>query len=101
MAGNTSRENGKKGGRPKGFAALEAERQRAFVAEQLQKHFSPIVKKAIEQAKKGEKHARDFLTEFAFGKPTQPITGANGDPLFTPSPKDREMAKKVLMDLLG
>lgn len=94
-----ARENGKKGGRPKGYAALQAEIQRAYVAEQLSKHMSPIVRRAIKDAKNGDKHARDWLSEFAFGKPSQPLTGANGDPLFTPKQSDRDMAAKVLQDM--
>lgn len=38
MAGHTSRENGKKGGRPKGFAALEAERARDLIARKVKKN---------------------------------------------------------------
>jgi hypothetical protein len=74
MAGNASRENGKKGGRPKGFAALEAERQRIFIAEKLEKQFSPIVSKAIELAKKGDRHAREWLTTQAYGKVPEHLT---------------------------
>ena len=88
-------------GRPKGYAALVAETTRSFIASEIKKSNAPIVKRAIEDAKKGDKHARDWLYEFAFGKPTQPITGANGDPLFQPTVKDKEMAKKALLDLLA
>lgn len=71
MAGDQSRENGRKGGRPKGYAALEAERQRIYVAKRLAKSFAPIVSTAIRQAKKGDKYAREWLTDRAFGKATQ------------------------------
>jgi hypothetical protein len=71
MAGDASRLNGKKGGRPKGFAALEAERQRDYVAEKLVTEFAPIVDKAIEQAKAGDKSARDWITDRAYGKAQQ------------------------------
>lgn len=98
MAGKASRENGKKGGRPKGFAALEAERQRAYVAQVLVKQFAPIVERATEQAKSGDKHARSWLSDFAFGKPTQPLTGADGKDLF-PGDSERETARKALDDL--
>lgn len=79
MAGQASRENGKKGGRPKGFAALEAERQREMIAKKLVKEFEPIVDKAIEQAKEGNKDARDWLTERAYGKATTPLEVTNPD----------------------
>lgn len=94
----TSAANGKLGGRPKGFAALESERQRVEAAKILEKEFLPIFNKAISQAKDGDKAARDYVTEFAFGKPTQPITGANGKDLF-PTDADRIAALKALADL--
>jgi len=65
---------GKKGGkqpgagRPKGFAALEAERARIMICEKLQTEFMPIVDMAITQAKEGNKDAREWLTDRAFGK---------------------------------
>lgn len=82
MAGEASRQNGKKGGRKKGFPALEAEKARLMIAEKLSTEFAPIVDKAIEQAKDGNKDARDWLTDRAYGKSIQPITGKDGTPLF-------------------
>ncbi len=79
MAGEASKINGKKGGRPKGFAALEAERQRDYVARRLVKDFAPIVKKAIDQAKLGDKYAREWLTDRAFGKSPQSVALTNPD----------------------
>ena len=89
-------------GRKKGFAALEAERQRILVAERIAKDWKPIVDKAIADAKAGDKHARDWLYEFAFGKPTQPTTigDPNGDPLFIPSKDDRDAARRALEALI-
>lgn len=55
-------------GRKKGFAALEAEKARELICEKLTKDFEPIINKAIEQALEGDKHARDWLTERAYGK---------------------------------
>ena len=78
MSGNASRQNGKLGGRPKGFAALEAERQRDYVANKLVKEYAPIVTKAIQQAKSGDKFAREWLADRAFGKVSQSITGVDG-----------------------
>lgn len=60
-------------GRKKGFAALEAERARARIAVKLAKELDPIVDKAIALAKKGDKAARDWLTDRAYGKPQQAI----------------------------
>lgn len=100
MAATKGKRGGKRAGagRPKGFAALEAERQRAFVAAELKKHFSPIVKRAIEDAKTGNKAARDWLSEFAFGKPVQPIGGPDGESLF-PNAAEIAAARKALDDL--
>ena len=93
-----ARRNGALGGRPKGFAALEAERQRIFVAKELKKHFAPIVKRAIIDAKTGNKAARDWLSEFAFGKPTQPISGVDGESLL-PGAAEIAAARKALEEL--
>jgi hypothetical protein len=60
-------------GRKKGFAALEAERQREFIAQKLVVEFGPIVDKAIDQAKEGDSKARDWLTDRAFGKAQQSL----------------------------
>lgn len=68
-------------GRPKGFAALEAERQRDLVAKKLVTEFEPIVDKAIEQAKGGDKFAREWLSDRAYGKSTQLIGGDESAPL--------------------
>ena len=79
MAGDASRENGKKGGRPKGYAALQAEKQREYVAKQLEIHWAPIVKKTIELAENGDKAAREWLADQAFGKPKQAIDLSDPD----------------------
>lgn len=102
MAGNASRENGKKGGRPKGYAALQAEMQRANIAAELSKHMKPIIATAIKGAIAGDKDDRNWLTDQAYGKPTQPTTigDPNGDPLFKPSDADRALARKALKALI-
>lgn len=68
-------------GRKKGFAALEAERQRDFVAKKLVKEFAPIVDKAISQAKDGDKYAREWLADRAYGKSMQAVemSGKDGE----------------------
>ncbi len=63
-----ARENGKKGGRPKGYASLQAEKARELICKKLEKDFQPIVDKAIIQAKKGDRYAREWLTERGYGK---------------------------------
>jgi hypothetical protein len=76
-----ARENGKKGGRPKGFAALEAERVRNLIAKKLVKHHAPIIARAIDAAKKGDRYAREWLYERAYGKAPQALTGEGGGPV--------------------
>lgn len=71
MPGNTSRENGKKGGRPKGYAAIEAEKKRDATAKLLDKEWTPIVKRTIKDAKNGDSEARKFLRDFTYGKPKE------------------------------
>ena len=66
-------------GRPKGFAALEAERQRDYVAKVLVTEFAPIVSKAVDQAKGGDKFAREWLADRAFGKATTAVEVSNPD----------------------
>ena len=80
----TSRENGKKGGRPKGYAALQAEKARIFIAEQVEQYWGPIVKKAIQQAIKGDKYAREWLYDRGYHKPRQTVGlegGEEGEPI--------------------
>ena len=55
-------------GRKPGFAAQEAEKTRIWLAERLKSAHEPIVKKAIAQAKQGDKNAREWLYNRAFGR---------------------------------
>ena len=69
-------------GRKKGYAAIEAEKARVFIAKKLVEELGPIVDKAIKQAKEdGDKHAREWLTDRAFGKATQFIATDPEHPL--------------------
>jgi len=83
MAGDISRINGRKGGRKKGPATLEAERMRNMIAEKLASEFAPILSKAVEQAKAGNQQAREWLTDRAFGrtKEIKELTVKNPTPL--------------------
>lgn len=69
----TSAANGKKGGRPKGYAAIQAEKAREALVKKLEKEWVPIVDKAIEQAKAGDQTARAWLADRGYGKVTQMI----------------------------
>jgi hypothetical protein len=67
----TSALNGKKfGGRRKGEATVAAEKARAYIAKRVEKELEPIVNKAIELAKVGDRHSREWLSNYAWGKPT-------------------------------
>lgn len=97
-----NRKNALLGGRPKGFAAMAAERMRIFIAEELETHAAPIVQMAITQAMEGDKGARDWLSDRAHGKAVQAVelSGPNGEPLII-SAKDRALADRALDDLAG
>lgn len=66
-------------GRKKGFAALEAEKARELIATKLKVHLEPIVDKAIVQATEGDKFAREWLVDRAYGKAQQPVELSNPD----------------------
>lgn len=56
-------------GRKKGVSTLAAEKAREYITRALAKELPPIVKRAIDDAKKGDKYARDWLSERSWGKP--------------------------------
>lgn len=74
----TSRENGKKGGRPVSDATIRAQLGRDYISKQLQDSLAPIVAKAITLAMEGDYHARDWLSDRAWGKPQQNIDLSSG-----------------------
>lgn len=65
-------------GRKKGFAALEAEKARELIVVKLKESLDEILNKAIEQAKQGDKYAREWLTDRAYGKTPQAIELPDG-----------------------
>lgn len=73
MAGNISRENGRKGGRKKGIASILAEKAHAFIAQELDRNLKPIVAKAVRDAKGGDRYAREWLSERGLGKVPQAV----------------------------
>ena len=73
MAGITSKENGKKGGRPKGFKAIEAEKALAYITKRVSEELEPIITKQIEQAKQGDQVSRRDLMDRAYGKPKESV----------------------------
>ena len=71
-------------GRKPGLASILAERSRAYIAERIETDLAPIVEKAIEQAKAGDKYARDWLSDQAWGKARQNVGldgGEDGQPI--------------------
>lgn len=66
-------------GRPKGFAALEAEKAREYICERLKEELGPIVDKAIEQAKEGDKYAREWLVDRGYGKVPNQVDFGDGE----------------------
>lgn len=78
----TSAENGKKGGRPRSESTIRAQMARHYIAEQVEASLAPIVAKAIVQAIEGDKDARNWLSERAWGRPAINL-GVNddGDPI--------------------
>ncbi len=83
MAGDTSRENGKKGGRKIASHTLEAQEQRkkaiAMVDAELEAIFAPQIEKAM----KGDTSAFNAVLDRAWGKPLQAMemTGKDGKDL--------------------
>lgn len=55
-------------GRKKGFAAIEAENARAYIAERVSASLEPIIDGLIESAKKGDIHATKELFDRAWGR---------------------------------
>lgn len=59
-------------GRPKGYVAIQAEKQRKATVKILQKEWTPMVKKLVTQVKEsGNVEAFKALRDHAFGKPKE------------------------------
>lgn len=69
-------------GRKKGSVAthtLQAQEMRKLLIDKLRINFGPIVDKALEQARNGDKAAREWLTDHGLGKAIQGIELSNKD----------------------
>ena len=76
MGGQTSVENGKLGGRPKGSKAthtIQAEQARAYVIKRVVEELDPILDKHIELAKLGDRQGLEYLMNQAIGKPRETV----------------------------
>lgn len=86
-----ARENGKKGGRPKGSKAshtLEAEAAKAELVRMYIENIKPINQALIDKALTGDIQAIKELHDRVYGKAPQAITGPDGKDLkiiFDPS----------------
>ncbi|HVR57231.1 MAG TPA: hypothetical protein VMT72_10435 [Pseudolabrys sp.] len=77
MAGDTPRDNGKKGGRPVGSTT------RPQLRDQLTpRQIEALVEKAVEKAEAGDSILLKFLLEQIYGKAPQPLTGDKDNPLY-------------------
>ena len=63
-----ARENGKKGGRPKGTNAIQAEKAREYLIKRVTEELEPIVSKQIAMAKAGDGNMARYLTDQVAGK---------------------------------
>ncbi len=99
MAGDVSRKNGKKGGRPPSQAYIRAQVAREYISVQVQNSLTPIVARAISEAIQGDRYAREWLSAYAWGKPKQEISLGEAEP-----PIDHETlekAKKAIGELVA
>ena len=73
MAGKTSRENGRKGGRPKSNHTLSSEVARELIAKELSPRIPKIVKALAKKAESGDVKSAKELFDRAYGRPLQPV----------------------------
>ena len=60
-------------GRKKGFSAIQAEKSREYIIQQVEDSLKPIVNGLISRAKQGDLKAVQILFDRAFGRPITPI----------------------------
>lgn len=73
MAGETSKENGKKGGRPKGFNAINAEKAKQVLIKAYLKRVKPINEALLSKAESGDIQAIKELHDRVYGKAPQDV----------------------------
>jgi hypothetical protein len=62
-----------KSGNPGGRPAHQTKYLKSLVRLVKSDDWKAVIVKAIEQAKRGDKAARDFLADYCLGKPVQPV----------------------------
>lgn len=81
MAGQTSIQNGKKGGRKKGSKAshtLEAEAVKILYIEKAKEFALPMLNALVKKGLQGDVQAIKEFNDRVFGKAPQALTGPNG-----------------------
>lgn len=73
-------------GRPKSEATIRTQAARDYISLQMKDSLAPIVAKAITQAIEGDKDARAWLSDRAWGKPVQPNVLEDEDGKTVPIP---------------
>lgn len=98
MPGQTSKENGKKGGRKKGSLAthtLEAQESKKVLIELFRKRETPVFTKLIDLAEEGDLVAMRELLDRVFGKAKESLDLTSGGEILRPyadTPTDKLVA---------
>lgn len=71
--GDISRQNGKKGGRPKAAHTLQAEHGKAMLIQAYLENIQPINQALVDKAKAGDIQAIKELHDRVYGKSPQPL----------------------------
>lgn len=81
MAGATSIENGKKGGRPKAAHTILAEKAKQELIQAYMAHIKPINAALVKKATEGDIQAIKELHDRVYGRAAQPIVGDPDKPI--------------------
>jgi hypothetical protein len=105
MAGIASKENGKKGGRPKGTkttVTIAREKAREYLARRVEEEIQPIANKLIEKASTGDVPAIKELFDRAWGKPAQAleVSGKDGGAIVVDVDSIKTMSDEEINELL-
>jgi hypothetical protein len=73
-----ARINGRKGGRPRGLNAINAEKGKALLLKMYLDNIRPINEALINKAREGDMQAIKEIHDRVYGRAPQPLTGSNG-----------------------